>query len=239
MKLNRFIIDFDLTQKFLKTEETEIINQIHNVLRLKAGDKIILADGKFNESIAEIKQIGKNFIDLEILKIEKNKNESLVYTILYCSILKKENFELVVQKAVECGIKEITPIITKRTVKLNIKEDRFRKIIKEAAEQSGRGVLPILNSVINFKEALAQARQNNLNLFFDPIGIDLNKEKFKIKVEDKIGLFIGPEGGWEKDEINLARENNFQIVSLGSLVLRAETAAAIVSYLANFIIFSE
>lgn len=238
MKLNRFIIDFNLSQKFLNIEDTEIINQIKNVLRMKADDKIILTDGKLNEAEAEIRQIKKNAVELEILKIQKNKNEPLVQTILYCSILKKENFELAVQKAVECGIKEITPIIAKRTVKLNFKEERLKKIIKEAAEQAGRGVLPVLNPVMDFKEAAAQAGKNNFNLFFYPTGVDLAKEKFKIKTGDRIGLFVGPEGGWESEEIKLAKENNFEIVSLGNLILRAETAAAIVSYIANFMIFN-
>lgn len=236
MKLHRFIGNFDLLEKFLKIEDREIINQFRNVLRLKISDKVILSDGKSNEAMAQIKQIGKNFIDLEILKVVKNQNESLVNAILYCSILKKENFEVAVQKAVECGIKEITPIITNRTVKLNFKEDRVKKIIKEAAEQSERGVLPILNSVLSFKEALIQAGQNNLNLFFDPMGIDLNKKKFKIKTKDRIGLFIGPEGGWDDEEIKSAKENNFKIISLGNLILRAETAAAIISYVVNFLI---
>ena len=88
---------------------------------------------------------------------------------------KKENFELVVQKAVEIGVKEIIPIITKRTVKLNLKYDRLEKIIKEAAEQSGRGILPILRKAMDFKKAIEEAEQNNINLFFDISGKKFQK----------------------------------------------------------------
>ena len=119
-----------------------------------------------NEAVAKILLLAKDKAELEILETIKNKNESENHVNLYCSILKKENFELAVQKAVEVGVKEIIPIITARTVKLGLNHERLNKIIKEAAEQSGRGVLPKLDEAIIFDEALKLAKENDLNLFF-------------------------------------------------------------------------
>ena len=148
----------------------KIVGQISRVLRLKIGEQIILSDGELNEKLVEIKEISKNFIEGIVLKSYKNENEAEVYGILYCAILKRENFELVVQKAIEIGISEIVPIITERTVKLNLNYERLEKIIKEDSEQSGRGRLPVLKKDMKFKEAIESAKKNNLNLFLDSSG---------------------------------------------------------------------
>ena len=228
MKLHRFIGNFDLSKKEMSINDTDFINQAKNVLRLKIGDKLILCDGNLKEAVAEIVNLNKEFAELKILETYKNKNEPEKNVILYCSILKKENFELAVQKAVEVGVKEIVPIITTRTVKLGLNKDRLEKIIKEAAEQSGRGFLPVLGEPINFDEALKSAKENGLNLFFQagypPLGHSMSKF-------EKIGIFVGPEGGWTEGEIKIAQSNGFTIVGLGKTILRAETAAAIASYL--------
>ena len=228
MKLHRFIGKFDLSKKELSINDGDFINQVKNVLRLKTGNKLILCDGKLDEAVAKILLLAKDKAELEILEIIKNKNEPENYVILYCPILKKENFEIAVQKAVEVGVKEIVPIITTRTVKLGLNKDRLEKIIKEAAEQSGRGFLPVLGEPINFDEALKSAKENGLNLFFQAGYPQLGHSMSKFK---KIGVFVGPEGGWTEGEIKIAQSNGFTIVGLGKTILRAETAAAIASYL--------
>lgn len=244
MKSHRFIGDFDFKKSFAEISEKEFVNQIRNVLKLRKGEKIILADGKLKEAPAEIKNIKKNSVELEILEIAENKNESSVCGILYCSILKKQNFELAAQKATEVGIKEIFPVISNRTVKTSVNLERLKKIIKEAGEQSERGVLPKLNGILSFEESLKKAGENDLNLFFDKKGVffgELAEQKeilkFKNKTDKnaifKIGVFIGPEGGWTEEEIKASQEKNFKIVSLGKLNFRAETAAVIASYLVS------
>ncbi len=245
MKIHRFIGDFNLADARIKIIDSESIHQIKNVLRLKVGDRIILGDGKAKEVLAQILNFQKNLIEAEPIECRLNTNEPKKETILYCSILKKENFETVVQKATEAGVREIVPLVVARTVKLNINEERLLKIIKEAAEQSGRGVLPILNKTLAFEEALEHSKQNCLNLFFDKSGQSLTESHhYELLPLDKkfdlcrhIGIFIGPEGGWHEDELKIAREKNFMIVSLGKTTLRAETAAIVGSYIvANEII---
>jgi len=235
MRLHRFIGNFDLSKKGVSANDADFINQARNVLRLKVGDKLILCDGNLNEAVAEIINLNKESTELKILETYKNQNEPASpaggperNTILYCPILKKENFEWAVQKAVEVGVKEITPIITARTVKLGLNKDRLKKIIKEAAEQSGRGILPRLNEAIIFDEAIKSAKENDLNLFFQAGYPPLRHSMSKF---EKVGIFIGPEGGWDEEEIKKAQSSNgFTIVGLGKTVLRTETAAVIASH---------
>jgi len=104
----------------------------------------------------------------------------------------------------------------------------LKKIIKEAAEQSGRGILPRLNEAIIFDEAIKSAKENDLNLFFQAGYPPLRHSMSKF---EKVGIFIGPEGGWDEEEIKKAQSSNgFTIVGLGKTVLRTETAAVIASH---------
>ena len=232
MRSYRFIGNFNFSENSIKIIEPDSINQIRNVLRFEVGDKLILSDGKMNEVLAEIEEMRKDFISVKILEVRLNKNEPQKKVVLYCAILKRENFELVAQKATEVGIREIVPMICQRTVKFGLKEDRLKKIIKETAEQSGRGIVPILGQTISFDKAIDQARNNDFNLFFDARGEDFSKVISAMGQTKKNGVFIGPEGGWEEKEIEIARSiENFKIVSLGNLTLRAETAAIVASYL--------
>lgn len=229
MKLHRFIGNFDFTNNDLIIKDGELINQIKNVLRLTVNEKIILVDGEQKEVLAKIINLNKEEIILNILERKDNMAEVNRQVTLFCSILKKENFELVVQKATECGVKKIIPIISNRTVKTGLKMERLEKIIKEAGEQSGRGILPEIEEPVSLVEAFSLAQANDLNLFFDLSG-DLFKPEI---LGSKVGVFIGPEGGWEEKELNLAKEKGFMITSLGSLTLRGETAGIIASYLAT------
>ena len=229
MRRHRFIGNFDLLKKKLRIDDKELVSQIRNVLRLKPGDEVLLADGKLNEARARIVNLKNDFLEVEIEEVFKNENEPKTNVILYCSILKRENFELVVQKATEIGVKEITPLLCARTVKLDFKHERLEKIIKEAAEQSGRGIVPTLCKPAKLEDALRSAEKNDLNVFFDAGGAKPDQKEFTWA--KKIGVFVGPEGGWDPEEIELAKRHACKILNLGKLTLRAETAAIIASYI--------
>lgn len=233
MRLHRFIGNFSLNRGNFKIFDEEIINQARNVLRLKIDDNLILADGALNEVIVKITEIDKKFMEVEIQEKSINRKESDIYGILFCSILKRENFEWVCQKATECGIKEIVPIISARTIKLGFKKDRLEKIIREAAEQSGRGILPVLSEPQKFDEAIENAEQNDLNLFFEMDSPLIDKEE--VGKAGKIGIFIGPEGGWGVEELEAVKSeiknsSKFKMAGLGKTTLRAETAAVAASW---------
>jgi 16S rRNA (uracil1498-N3)-methyltransferase len=141
--------------------------------------------------------------------------------------LKRENFEWLVQKATECGIHYIVPILTRRTVKQGLKLERLREIAREAAEQSGRGRVPGIGEPMPFAEALDAATKAGATYFFDVGG------KRYTGSGERASLFIGPEGGWDPEERALAIESRAMIADLGPRVLRAETAATIASFLSN------
>jgi len=233
MRLHRFFLPFSTTDNFLIITDQEIVNQIKNVLRLKAGDEILIFNSE-EERKGKIEEIAKNAIRIILKEEVINLREPKIKVKLFCSLLKKDNFELVVQKATEVGVKEIYPIISKRTVKFDFKKERMDKIIKEASEQSMRISLPILHQTISFQEALKESSQNQLNVFCDlssPLFSEILKEKLISKKIDSLGVFIGPEGGWSEEEIHLAKDNNFLMVKLSDLVFRSETAAIIAVYL--------
>ncbi len=232
MKLHRFIGDFNLQKPTITINDREIINQIKNVLRLNVGEEIILADPHSNEALVTIIKLEKDSADVEILTVSQNKNEPKNRVALYCAVLKKESFEIVVQKATEVGVIEIIPIITKRTVKFGLRQDRLEKIVKEAAEQSGRGIVPTISPLIKFEEAVKSADESNdVNFLFTQNGSPFQKIS---ENGARIGIFIGPEGGWDQSEYDLALKSKFQIANLCALTLRAETAAIIASYLATY-----
>jgi 16S rRNA (uracil1498-N3)-methyltransferase len=227
MKIHRFIGNFSLDADRFLLRDPEIARQIAVVLKLQSGESVVLCDGKGNEAVCEITNVDRKSVEVAV----KNRRPSYVpprRVILYAAILKKENFEYVVQKAVECGVSEIRPIITSRTIKLGINAERMEKIMKEAAEQCGRGDVPPCFSSASFSAALRQSQTNDVNYFFDaggaPFGLGIRT--------GTIGVWVGPEGGWDESEAVIAKEKGFSVASLGNLVLRAETAATVAVYLA-------
>jgi 16S rRNA (uracil1498-N3)-methyltransferase len=231
MRQNRFFGDFNFQQKSLQISGGDFLHQIKNVLRLNLGEEVILVNGRGQEAAVKIMTYGKDFVSGEIQTVKDNNNEPERQVVLYCSILKRENFELVVQKATEVGVSVIVPILCEHTVKTGLKKERLAKIIKEAAEQSGRGKTPVLSEPVSFSQAINQAQQNDKNFLFDLSGEKIELADI-IKLKEKtIGVFIGPEGGWSDFEIDLVGQRKLNILSLGKLTLRAETAAVVASYL--------
>ncbi len=234
MKIHRFYYPEDLRESKIEIEDKELVHQISKVLRLKIGEKIVLFDGKGNEAMGAITSSQGKQITVQIEKTSKKDEVEKNNIVLYCAILKRENFELVVQKATETGINEIVPIITSRTVKTGLNMDRLEKIIKEATEQSGRNIIPTIHEPLSFKESVEKAKENGLNILFHTSEAPIFFECLTSSPEKNkcFGIFIGPEGGFTEEEIILAKENDFKIASLGDFVLRGETAAIIASYLA-------
>lgn len=229
MRLHRFIGTFDLSAEQLIVDDAELSSQLSKVLRLKSGDEVILCDGNGFEARAEIRSIRATSASFKLGKKERVVSEPESSVTLYCSILKRENFDLVVQKATEVGVKKIVPLICERTVKQELKADRLAKIAKEAAEQSGRGVVPVIGAPLSLSDAFTEGAKYGELFLFDPTGAPLSSATSTART---VALFVGPEGGWSDAELGLAKQSGMQIVSLGALTLRAETAAIIASFFA-------
>ena len=231
MKIHRFISDYTIIENTITITDSELIHQWKNVLKFKIDEKIILSDINKNEVLCTIKSINKKEFILEVKEKYINKNESNKDSTLYLAILKRENFELVIQKATELGINRIVPIITQNTVKMGLKHERLAKIAKEASELSGRSTIPQIIEPMFFLDSLNDSKDTHTRIIFDISG---TKIKIPEKTnEESIAIYVGPEGGFTESEINLAKENNLKIISLGTLTLRGETAGIIASYLAE------
>lgn len=229
MKVHRFVIDkLEFGQRLLS--DPELYNQWKNVLRLEPGAEVLLTDGQGQEAEAVIVDYQAKQVLVDIREIKTIDFGDSNQVTLCCAVLKKENFELVCQKATEIGVSQIIPVVTARTVKLGLNEERLHKIIKEAVEQSGRVTMPILNPITNWSEVISLAgfdRKIIFDLVGDKWGID-NKLKNK-----KIAVLVGPEGGFTEDEVEEAKQAGWEVKTLGLNVLRGETAAIVASYLFN------
>lgn len=225
MRLHRFIGPFDLSRKSISVTDPEFLNQWRNVLRLRTGDSVILCDGNGTEAEARIERADRDEFVLSPSALRKLDSEPERSITLYASLLKRENFELVAQKATELGITRIIPVISERTVKTGLQRERLERIIREAAEQSGRGIVPELQEALSFEEAVTTAPK-------DSILFDLSGESVPATL-GTTAVFIGPEGGFSEKEVALAQEHGMRVMSLGTRTLRAETAALVVSYLST------
>jgi len=219
-------------------EETEItitgedVQHISKVLRLQKGDSITLCDGEGNDYLAEILEIDKRFVRTKVLDKGPSKGEPDIEVVLYQGIPKSAKMDLIIQKCTEMGIRRIVPVFTARTVvKLESEKDerkkveRWSKIAEEAAKQSGRGIVPVIDMPVNLSDALADAK--NLDMIIVPYELEDSvsvKAALKKERTASIGFFIGPEGGFEAGEILETKSAGAVPVTLGSRILRTETA---------------
>lgn len=227
-KFHRFIGEYQLGQGTMRIDDEDLAHQMRNVLKLLPGEIVIIGDGRGNEAQCRILSYDRDAVLLEGISVGRNAVELPGRTTLYCAVLKNENFELAAAKATEVGISEIVPLVTKRTVKLNLKLERVQKIVRESAELAGRGLIPTIQPIQEFEKILIPARKNDANFFFDPSGQPFHGVVASIR---QAGVFIGPEGGWEEDELEVAKKVGMRIVSLGNLIMRAETAVVVGSFL--------
>lgn len=228
-KIHRFIGGFSISGQAASVTDPGLAHQLREVLRLKAGEVVALVDDS-GEYLCRLAVVDPMTVEAVVMETRRNAAPR-AGVILYCAIIKNENFELVVQKATEVGVNEIVPVITRRTVKLNVKLDRLAKIAKEAAEQSGRMTVPLVAQPAKLAQAIERAAAGGRTFFFDVSGSRIFRPA-DTEGNGSRNVFIGPEGGWDENELAAARERGFEIVSLGDLVLRAETAAIVASYLA-------
>jgi len=222
--MHRFITDLDLTLNFFELGG-DIGHQVVDVLRMGEKEQVELIDGHGHSAIVEITDVKKHSATVHVVARTFAPIDLSRRVVLYCAVLKKDNFEWVVQKATEVGIAEIVPIITDRTIKTGLRADRLEKIINEAVEQCGRNTVPKLRPVIDYDVALGEAKGQKI--FFQAGGAKLNDLKL---AGDGVSIFIGPEGGWSEAEVESARVAGAAIASLGNNILRGETAAVVAAW---------
>lgn len=209
------------------------VNHIGNVLRMKPGERIAVRDGSSVNYLCEIQSISPEEVVARILETEENKSELSARLYLFQALPKGDKMDFVIQKAVELGVSEIIPVATKRCVvkldgkKAEAKVRRWNAIAQSAAKQSGRGMVPEVTEVMNWKEALAYASDLDVRLLPYELaeGIVKTKEILSgIQAGMRVGIFIGPEGGFERAEVEQGEAAGLLPITLGRRILRTETA---------------
>jgi len=228
MKLNRFYCEEKLVGMTNGSiTRDSLVNQLKNVFRLKVGDEIVLFDGTGFDYLVSISGYENDTVSFNVKSVNENIVLPVRETYLFASIVKKDNFEWIVQKATELGVSHIVPIVSDRTEKKDLNIERMRKIVTEAAEQSGRGTLPILYDVMGLEDALHNYGHVRSVAWHTAAPKFVSQD-----VNDSIGAYIGPEGGWSPDEVELFKKHGVHTRSLGPQVLRSETAViAVISRL--------
>ncbi len=208
-------------------------NHICNVLRMQVGDTFLVScEG--TSCLCRLEQIEDNAVVAEIIEENYRNTELSVRFYLFQGLPKGDKLELIIQKTVELGVAGIIPVEMSRCVmklddkKKKAKRERWQAIAESAAKQSKRNVIPEVFDVMTYKQAMAKA--DELDLFLVPYenerGMAETREALaRIKPGMSVGILVGPEGGFDEKEITLAREAGASVISLGSRILRAETAA--------------
>lgn len=215
----------------------EDVNHITKVLRLRCGESIKISDGNGNEYIGIIEVFDKKSVTCSIAEKFKNETEPKVKITLFQALPKAQKMDLIVQKCVEIGVCSIQTVITKRVVvdikskDISAKIERWNRIAMEAAKQSDRGIIPEVLEPIDFKSAVEKLKGMDISVVpYENEKVKDFKELFKEKQNFKnAGIFIGPEGGFEDEEIKICIENGIEPVTLGPRILRTETAGFVSS----------
>jgi len=233
MRLHRFFVEgkvalSDHGRNRLAITDGRLLHQWRNVLRLKAGDDVILFDGFGFDHRCELASLDRK----EAVCVVR---ESVANTVilpreffLFASLIRRDRFEWLLEKTTELGVSQIRPVIADRSEVKQFNLERAKDIFKEAAEQSGRSSLPAIYQPMELQNVLKEYIYLP-SMAFDPHGEAFKKSDWK-KAE-KIGAFIGPEGGWSARELELFRHKKVPVCSLGLSTLRAETAAVAVTAL--------
>ncbi len=220
------------------------VNHIKNVLRMKPGEEIAVSNGldgkEYHCGIAEWYE-DRIVCDLFFVKEEGVELASKIY--LFQGLPKADKMELIIQKAVELGVYEIIPVASKRAVvKLDAKKAeskliRWQAIAEAAAKQSKRGIIPKIKEVMSFQEAVAYSSCAQVKIIPYELaqGMERTKEIISgIRPGEPVAVFIGPEGGFAEEEIEMAMQAGIEPVTLGRRILRTETAGmAVLSVIMN------
>ncbi len=200
---------------------------ILTILRQKRGDTLTLFNRYGHYFHARITSLDKHTVTLQATRLSPPHTESPLQIVLCQGLLKGYKMDTVVQKTAELGIKEVVPLITARSVlKHTRKVERWKKIAREASRLSGRTMIPHISEPVTFSSALEVVKESGSKgmLLYEEFGESL-KCPLPIAPQEKVYLFIGPEGGFTSKEVEIAREGGVRILSLGERILRAETAA--------------
>ena len=235
--MHRFFIQHSQIQGSRLYVEGPDVNHIKNVLRMKPGDQVMVSDGEDMQYLCALESFTDGLVWFEIVDTWKENRELPSKLYLFQGIPKSDKMELIIQKATELGVHEVVPVVTGRTVvrldekKAQKKTARWNAIAESAAKQSGRSRIPQVREVMAFSEALAFTGELDVLLipYEKAEGMESTRQAIEgIRPGQSVGIFIGPEGGFEEAEVEQAMECGAAPVTLGRRILRTETAGFVV-----------
>lgn len=197
-------------------------------LRMRAGEHITVSDGQGMDYGCEITGIDEIGVHVKVLYSQPSNVEANVKVTLYQGLPKGDKMDLIVQKAVELGVYKIVPVLTERSVSrpdgksAAKKRERWQKIAEEAAKQSGRGLVPVVENIKTFHEIIWENCEPLKILFYEGGGAPM--QAILKNYPEQIALLIGPEGGWDKNEVGVLELVGAKTATLGPRILRTETA---------------
>lgn len=209
------------------------VNHMKNVLRMKLHEKAEISDGESRTYLCEVEAYEEDVAVLHILEEMEADTEPASKLYLFQGLPKSDKMELIVQKAVELGVYQVIPVAMKRSVvrlddkKAAKKADRWNSIAESAAKQAGRSRIPEVTMTLSYKEALKMAEELDVTLLPYELagGMKVTREVIRqIKSGQSVGIFIGPEGGFEPEEVDAAVSMGAKVITLGRRILRTETA---------------
>ena len=209
------------------------VNHMKNVLRMKLHEKAEISDGESRTYLCEVEAYEEDVAVLHILEEMEADTEPASKLYLFQGLPKSDKMELIVQKAVELGVYQVIPVAMKRSVvrlddkKAAKKADRWNSIAESAAKQAGRSRIPEVIMPLSYKEALKMAEELDVTLLPYELagGMEVTREVIRqIKSGQSVGIFIGPEGGFEPEEVDAAVSRGAKVITLGRRILRTETA---------------
>lgn len=221
------------------------VNHIRNVLRMRAGEELLAADGQGSEYRCILRELQDSEIRAEICRKFSGSAELPSRITLFQGLPKSDKMDLIIQKCVELGVFRIVPVTTKRTVvKLDAKKEESRRkrwtaVSESAAKQSGRGIIPEISGVQSFREAVEEAGELDVCLIPYEKAEDMARTReilSGIPAGASIGVFIGPEGGFEEEEVREAMEAGARPITLGRRILRTETAGMAVLAMLGYLL---
>ncbi|MEK7636314.1 MAG: RsmE family RNA methyltransferase [Patescibacteria group bacterium] len=231
--MHRFFIEQKLQKGERVIKNEPLASRFSRVLRIRSEEIIVFFNGDGFDYVARVISISKNEVRAEILEQKKNERELNAMIVVCQGVVRKERMEWAFEKGTEVGVSEFMPITTERSITKNLNSARIVKIITEATEQSGRAILPRYLGVVSFFDAIAQcAREGGFGILFDishasEVSFTELSALVRLHHMKKIYIFIGPEGGFSKNEIQRAEEMGIKIVHLYPTILRSETAAVV------------
>jgi len=228
----RFFVDPSALKARNVTLTGDLAHRLAKVLRHKRGDTVVLAGGGAKDFVVQLSAVSSNAVTGVVVGEQPAPREPSVDVVLYQSLIRANRFDWVLEKGTEIGVRRFVPVIATR-VQLQLEEgaaraERWRRLIIEAAEQCGRGKLPAIEAPISFDDAVRQAPGVKLMPWEDEHQQRLGEHLRSLTDRPRtVSVFIGPEGGYEPSEVELARESGATLVTLGHQVMRAETAAIV------------